>query len=414
MNLNLGSTRILFCPTLIFLFPLGMASVRHYSSLLFVIMILCGLWAFSVDHERLPVPSLWIVGAFSVFLAMISLSLFNTEDLNQGLSVLVRMGYVLALPPLYKFIKKDSSCALKAFSWGLVFAGPVNLTIVLYSVYVQNSPRGMGYYNPIIFGDLMMLGAMLLAAFILAGFFKCRFHVMLACGSILNLLISSYLSGTRGAWAAFPFALAVAFILFRKGLNRRRILQIFVVFSLFAIIVFSVLKFGERTGSRSLDLAQITKNVLLFTQGKSSNNSTGQRFVMWGVALDMFKANPWLGSGPGGFKDEAEQQITEKNVALVKAFPHAHSIYFEFLGTTGLLGFLTMITSFFIVPGLVFRKALSGSEMQRLSASVGLVFLTCFALFGLTEYWLYRSPMLITYLLCLSVFTAGCIEKDVA
>jgi O-antigen ligase len=391
-----------------------MASVQHFSSVLFLLMILAGLWSLVVDRMPFCVPCgpyLKIVWAFTLFWALIALSLINAEDLPRALKILGNMAYFLALLPLFYFGQKISGHILNSFVWGLVVAGPINLAMALWKVFALGFPRAKGFYNPIIFGDLMILGALLLLVCLCVGHFQSRVSSWVAGFSLSCLLLASYLSGTRGAWSALPFILILILGLFRHKLNKRKFIYLLLVFSLLTGLLFSAANLGLRAGSRSLALVPIKKNILLYFHEGRTDNNIGVRFAMWKIAWDMFKQHPVLGVGLGGFSQEFSARNVGLKIAPGARIPHAHSIYFEFLATTGLPGFLAMLTCLFIVPGWFFKRALSGTGLQRLSGSLGLVFLLCFALFGLTECWLFRSPMLISYIVGLLIFTSSCFEN---
>lgn len=414
MNLSLNENSIFSYAGLFFLFPLGMSSVRHFSSTLFVLMALVALWGGISYKYRLHDQHVQIVCAFLCFIFVISLSLINAHDIAEGFNRLGKMAYFIVLVPLYFATRAVHSHMVGYFMWGLVCAGPINFLIAFNSVYFQEMSRAQGYYHPIIFGDLNLLAAMLLSVFIFSGYLKNRIASFLGPFSVLCFLFSCYLSGTRGAWLALPVALSVALLLYRASLTKRLVGQMLIGLILLVSIICVTQKLGgEHSSVRTGEIFPMTlNNITSFSRGENLNTSLGQRFLMWGIAVDMMKAEPLFGSGIGGFSNEVERLQREGKTVLKIAWPHAHSIYFEFLGTTGLLGLLSMLTCLFIVPGIVFMKTLSGTELQRMSASAGLVFLFCFATFGLTECWLYRSPMLITYIVCLLIFTTGCLNKN--
>jgi O-antigen ligase len=401
---------------LVFLFPLGMGSVRHYSSTLLVGMFLLGAWGCLDCRKNMPAAQVRIVTAFLIFLAAISLSLFNAVDIAEGAERLGKMAYFIILVPLFLAVGSVSGTLVNAFMWGLVGAGPINFLIALYSMYFQELSRAQGYYHPIIFGDLNVLGAMLLSVFIYSGQLKGRLAAYLGPLSVLCFLLSCYLSGTRGAWIAVPVALSVALLLYRTSLTRKNFVQMGIGLLVFVAVVavfHGTLSKSEQRDMRGGQIISSTlENVSSFRRGENLNSSLGQRLLMWKISLDMFRDNPLLGSGLGGFRGEVERLQQENRTPLERAWPHAHSIYFEFLATTGLLGFLSMVACLFVVPAAIFMQSLSAQGMRRLSATAGLVFLACFAVFGLTECWLYRSPMLISYIVCLLIFIGGCAERD--
>jgi O-antigen ligase len=145
-------------------------------------------------------------------------------------------------------------------------------------------------------------------------------------------------------------------------------------------------------------------NVLKFLSGEQKNSSLGQRFLMWDIALDVFKQQPLLGTGLGDFNLEIEQRIANKKTELAHAWPHAHNIYFNVLATSGISGFLTMIISLFIAPlRLVYRRDQT-TDGPEFSHNFFIIFLAAFMLFGLSEDWFSRSTLVVAFVLCFAVY----------
>ena len=90
-------------------------------------------------------------------------------------------------------------------------------------------------------------------------------------------------------------------------------------------------------------------------------------------------------------------------------WPHAHSIYFELLATTGLVGLLALVGGLFVGPSVAYFRKTQGGKMSSVTFPVaaGLGCLLSFAVFGLSEAWTARSPLLTSYVVCLLVFSTG-------
>lgn len=126
---------------------------------------------------------------------------------------------------------------------------------------------------------------------------------------------------------------------------------------------------------------------------------------MWGIAFEMFQENPVLGSGVADFQHDAADMMEEGTTDLNRAHPHAHSIFFEFLGTTGLTGLTAMIIAVLFLPFRYFyRKWRLSTGENRRSAVCGMILIFSFFVFGLTESWLSRSPFVSVYVVGLFAF----------
>lgn len=64
------------------------------------------------------------------------------------------------------------------------------------------------------------------------------------------------------------------------------------------------------------------------------------------------------------------------------------------------------IATFFVLPANILTQIGVGTTKKKSDFAVvsGLTTLLCFAIFGLTEGWAARSPMLTVYLFCVVVF----------
>ncbi|MDT8419561.1 MAG: O-antigen ligase family protein [Desulfuromonadales bacterium] len=380
--------------SLVFLFPLGMASISHYASTLFFLMVLTACWY--ACRERLPLELeyrqllFWML----LFCGAVLLSLVNVHDLAEGIDHTGKILYLLALFPLLLVSGKLSVPLVRPLVAGLVVAGPLNLLIALYSVYVTGYERAQGAYHPIIFGSLMMLGGLVLSACVLTGITRSRLKRALVFFSMCCFFIASFLSGSRGALLAFPLVIPVLLTLSSNKLNIALVSRIAVI----VVFFLGVLGLAEKNNVFLGGKRQTINNIIRYSSGEKINTPLGTRLQLWGVAYEMFKEHPLIGSGYGDFTYEVDRRIETKQTKLGKSFRHAHSIYFDQLGSTGLVGLSTMVLSLFFFPLKFFLRLHPRRGPDSLPKVAGVAMLLGFAIFGLTEGWLTRSPLVIAYL----------------
>jgi O-antigen ligase len=390
-----------------------MASLNHYASSLFAIMGLTGLGCLLFGATQIPGSQRGLFGASLVFLCVISIGFVNADGYREGVKFLGKMSYFLTLPLLYVLFSKNTLSLIRSFAWGLVFAAPLNLFIALHSFFVQRMPRAKGYYNPIIFGDLMMFAAVLLLVFVLAGIFRSRLSVYSAGLASISFLLCSFLSGTRGAFLVVPALAGLLMFLYRDKLTLSGVMKLLLGMTIFVLLVCYIGANSDRNIRVSpKEFVSIYDNVRSYFKGGDVKNSAGQRLVMWEVAWEMLEKKPFFGAGLGGY-EEKTRKLVEPGHRLVDSYSHAHNIYLQFLAETGIIGLLSMLMVVFLLPARIFIRALSGSEIQRICAVGGIVQLVCFALFGFTEAWLSRSPMVISYVVCVALFITGCSSSSV-
>ena len=379
--------------SLVFLFPLGMASISHYASTLFVLMALAACWyayrqRLSLEPEYRP-----LIFCMLLFCGAVLLSLINVHDLAEGIDHTGKIFYLLALFPLLLVSGQLSVPLVRPLVAGLVVAGPLNLLIALYSVYVTGYDRAQGAYHPIIFGSLMMLGGLILSACVLTGCTQSRLKRGLVFISMCCFFVASFLSGSRGALLAFPLVFPVLLVMCRDRIDLSLVARIIAVVALFC----SLFLLAENNNLFLGGERQTVVNALKFSRGGGMETSLGQRLQMWGITLEMFREHPLIGSGYGDFTYELKNRIENNQTQIHKAYRHAHSIYFDQLGSTGLIGVSAMLLALFFFPLRYFIRLRPRRGPDTLSKMAGMALVLGFAIFGLTEGWLTRSPLVISY-----------------
>ena len=76
-----------------------------------------------------------------------------------------------------------------------------------------------------------------------------------------------------------------------------------------------------------------------------------------------------------------------------------HNIYLQSLATTGIVGLIALCMALLVLPFRLFYRA--AQTRFSVVSVVGMVAITAFAVFGLTESWILRAPMISVYLVYL-------------
>jgi len=198
------------------------------------------------------------------------------------------------------------------------------------------------------------------------------------CSTLVALAL--FLSFSRGGWLGF---LGSIFIMsFFLGKNKRNLLLLF--FSLTLLIaVSSSSGFRERLFS----IVDMTRN--------------RERIVLWKISTRMFLQSPLLGKGYHSFNDYNYKLRTEDEKKIEPYPIDPHSIYFEFLGGTGTIGFLTFI--YFLFSTLkTYKTKISNSiylSKEWALAVCGFSSFVFFMIAGLTD-----NHFFITYSLNTTIF----------
>lgn len=383
---------------LFLLYPIGMASIRHYSSSLMALMVVVGIFLAFMGRKKPSREQFIIIYGILPLIGAGLLSFINAENMDIGLNRLEKLIDLLCLLPLFYGAANCRYDLRRKFLTGLLIAAPVNLGIAGYSLWVEGLPRAKGYYNPIIFGDLMMLAAMLLLVWLvvstLQGTDLKSLWIWLA---IFVFLLTSFASGTRGALLAVPPVLLWLFWCCRQQLSRQYLARLAMPL---VGLVLGALVLGSIYGGQSGALQRVSSSTF-------ASFADSQRAEMWRLTLRLFDRHPLIGTGLGDFYPEV---VRAKQMGLVELdydFSHAHNIYLDLLGTTGLFGFGAMLLALFIIPGLMLLRTERNAmepDLCKLQIVAPVTVLICFAAFGLTEHWLARSSMVLSFVAGLVAF----------
>ncbi len=135
------------------------------------------------------------------------------------------------------------------------------------------------------------------------------------------------------------------------------------------------------------------------------HSSSAQRLEMWHAAGILFRQAPLLGVGSGAYQLRTRELVDAGAVApLTAQFDHPHSEFFHALAERGLLGLLALF-ALLGVPAWLYYKAVQSNDRVRAMAGMGgLLVVTGFAIFGLTETMFVHSVTLTWYVIMAAVF----------
>jgi len=389
---------------LVFLFPLGAAFIQHWATVFFYALLALSL--FTCCRKGFLVRSTGdksIFWGYGIFFAAALASLVNADDLSQGFARIDPLLGFLFFILMFLGIRKAGADVLGPYIKGLAVAGLILFCAALYTTEIQSLPRARGYYNAIVFGDIAIFIALTGFSFACFNGFVSRVWQWVIFLSIPLALYASFLAGSRGGWLAVLAVIPViAYLLTKNGQGRKGIVVLVLGFS-FAFS--SPFIFADTIG---FQLERTAESMESFFSAEDKNTSTGQRFLMWSVAIDIWKDNPILGSGLGDFRHDVTRRMKQNETELSIAHVHAHNIFYEYLATTGLVGFVSMILGLFVVPFRFFIKALRKDQARQMifAGAAGIVALVSFAVFGLTENWLGRSALVKSFLVAILIFTS--------
>jgi O-antigen ligase len=385
---------------LLFLMPVVMGTVQHAASALYMVLLLLSLFFLRNQWQGLAREEKRLMWLLIAAFGLIALSIVNADDVDKYFARLDRLLRVLAFIPIYLLLRQLSVNALKAFAWGLILAGPALL--VSGFIWVTDG-RSAGAYNFILFGDFT--ACVVLALLPVIAFQKHSvWFKALALASVACAAIALVMSGTRGAWIAIPVAglALLGFYIFEAQNTAARVRRLFAGLVCIAVVITAAVSLPgmqERWQQAQLDISQ-------YMDGSNPHTSLGYRLQMWQAALDMWKRDPLLGSGLGDYGFDLQQMMASGESNIQEHFGEGHSLYFEFLGTTGLLGLFSLMIAMFLYPlWLALKTAVRDQDAIFLKASIVSLVLA-FMVFGISQNWLSRSSITSVYFVFLAFYLA--------
>lgn len=136
-----------------------------------------------------------------------------------------------------------------------------------------------------------------------------------------------------------------------------------------------------------------------------ADSSVGKRLDMWSAAFKMFKENPLIGLGPGGFKKGIADLANRGKVPKgLQKFDHAHNDILTFAVDRGLVGVFAYLMLLGIPAWIGYRGWRAGKSGLGL-ALITLVAST--AISGLTETMFNHSSVITYYGVIISILVAA-------
>lgn len=386
--------------SLIVLMPIVMGVVEHAASAICIVLLVISLFFLRNQWQSMGGEEKRLVWLLILAFGLVALSVVNANDIHKYFARLDRLLRMLAFIPIYLLFRQLSVNALEKFVWGLVLSGPV---LLVWGLFKTTDGRFTGAYNFILYGDFTAWVALALLPVIVFQKHSFWFKAS-ALGSLACAATALVMSGTRGAWIALP-AYGIALLGFyivcapNTTAKAKRLLVGLASIALVIVATLSLSVVQERWQQAYLDIVQ-------YVDGSNPHTSLGYRLQMWQAAVDMWKQHPLLGSGLGDYGHDLQQMMVSGESAIREHFGEGHSLYFEFLGTTGLLGVLSLIIAMFLYPlWLVLTRARRDIEALFLKASA-VALILAFMVFGISQNWLSRSSITSAYFIFLALYLA--------
>ncbi|MBG83287.1 MAG: hypothetical protein CMJ40_01940 [Phycisphaerae bacterium] len=337
-------------------------------------------------------PLTWWIVAWPIWMAI---SLSWTPSLEFGAEEL-RAWRMVLIPSLFWPVMQHYRLLIGAFLAGCI-------TIVLYQLGQFMSLFELGLdiqgradagMHPILAGSLLSAASI----WFLSGIYHWRGkRSAAAAAGLIITIVGLVLTGSRGPWISLTISatlLTLGVILLwppsRKcigvfsGLGTLAIAGVIMldVFALSGRFTNPVL---ERVDTALAEYQTSPDENSSLTNSEWYRSSVGYRLLAWEAARSVFEQHPIIGSGGGGiaaYLDEAwwlnEPGKDEAGITIRKQHLNPHSMYLQVLASTGIIGFILMVTpmimSFIRLARRIGEPIYCGAGFALVSWAVGATF----------------------------------------
>lgn len=370
------------------------------SHLLSAVMIIIGVLMFIQDRKILSANGLLLPFAVLILTYLLA-SIFSPEP-QVSIVIMKKLTpfLLLFLLPAFRLTQQSKQNLL------MLWLGVTLIhSLLVAGQYLAGQIRPGGTFGYMFFGHFICIPLSVCMVMLwskISKSFKYFTAITLIIGSI-----ALFATMTRGAWIAF-LAGTVMFLIIKKQ---------------WAIIICGLLLMSIAAGVAvnrfpKSKPAQAIQSIIhpLDNSNRRTAISNASRILMWQAAIGMAKDRPLFGVGPWRFRSEVRNYVPDPATKADIDHDHAHSIYFDALGTMGIVGFaalLYFLGSLFYVLIRQYRFAPAGLDKTFLLGSI--MVMVCFCVGGLTEQCFHRaqSTLNLCFIIGLSLGCTGQADSEV-
>lgn len=392
----LASARGLACALMFLLPALSLVTAWGVSAISFL-CIIAALYHFKPSRAALLAhwPQVrWVVLAFGAnFLFATATFLARPEAGSGSVEKPLRMLLAVSALALVLAARPSASALWRGISVGALGGA----LLVGHQRIVLGMERPGGLLNAITTGDILMLFALLS---LVAAIGVSRARTVSVAGTVAGLA-GSLMTGTRGGWLAAGLAAGLVPLLAvkygRRGGAARSALAVGIV-----CVLLAGAWLAPVTGVRAR-VEQGVADVTAYMEGGSAYTNIGIRLALWEGAAVLIAERPLLGADYATYRRELARHVAEGRLdPVVLPAVHFHNDALQALVSGGIAGLLVWLATL-AAPGLFFARMLALRAAARVPALAGMVVVTSYFAFGLTEviFWSVKASLLYALLVCM-------------
>lgn len=417
--------REMFVASLVFLFPLFANSLRHWVAGVFILLALLSLFSikrFTYDLKKeekvfLAIMLLHVLSTiFSNVLAgwtYASHTWFFSGDIRFIFAIPIYL-YLRGIPEIWRYL-------VNALPFAAIIIGLTGLVdfLMRYNSGDVEMILAEGVYGHIFQGNIAALWSVL--SYLAIEFYKDNKRMQMIClaGAVIGA-VGALVSVTRNAWLSLVLLYLIVFLLQSGPLKMIKALGwgkiIFVAAALSSAIYF--MSGFDFINDR---FKQVYQEPVEYLQADKSQpmrfTSIGFRLEQWRGVLLAFDEKPIFGHGVGNSGKVHNEYIREGRLnELIYQEPtertgspsHVHSAYFEYLGDTGIVGFVLILFVMFYAPYRAFMSRTNSDLAWKFIIVHG----AAFGIASITEVPFIRNNWTSVYLVLSIVFFIWLIREN--
>jgi O-antigen ligase len=397
---------------LVFLFPLFTNTLRHWASSTYVLLVLVSLislknWTYDLKKEEKIFLAIMVLHVVSSVISnalagwtRASHTWFFSGDIRFLFAVPVYL-YLRSIPGIWKYF-------LMAVPIGAAIIGITGIVDFMMR-YLRGDVEMIfaeGVYGHIFQGNISALWSVL--SYAALGFYKSNKTMRMLCvsGAVLGAA-GALVSVTRNAWLSLVLLYMLAFVL--QGGVAKTFSSIGMKRAvLIAVALCTGLYFLSGIDYVNARFTRIFQEPVAYFNADRSKpiefTSIGFRLEQWRSVIYAIEEKPVFGHGIGNIGIVQNRYIREGKVnQLIYQEPtekygtpvHVHSVYFEYLGDTGIVGFILILLVMFYAPYVAFRSR----SKDNLAWKLVIIHGAAFAIASLTEVPFIRNNWTSVFLL---------------
>jgi len=410
-------SREMVVASLVFLFPLFANSLRHWVAGIFILLALLSLFSikrftYDLGREEKIFIAIMLLHVLSTILSnalagwtYASHKWFFSGDIRFIFAIPIYL-YIRSIPGIWKYL-------VAALPFAAIIIGLTG--VVDFMLRYHDGDIDMifaeGVYGHIFQGNIAALWSVL--SYLAIEFFKENKRMQLLCltGAVLGA-VGALVSVTRNAWLSLILLYLMVFLLqggFSKivqtiGWKKATLISVTLVSALYFMSEF------EYVNDR---LKQVYQEPVEYFQADKTKplrfTSIGFRLEQWRGVLLAFEEKPLFGHGVGNSGKVHNRYIREGRLnEVIYQEPtektgspsHVHSAYFEYLGDTGIVGFILILLVLFYAPYLAYRSRGNGGIAWKFVIMHG----AAFGIASITEVPFIRNNWTSVFLILSIVF----------